>query len=81
MSACEPTSLGRLGTDRQLVPGDVTRVTVCRPRVDGGMVPSVVGSAAGAAAIVAALRALGIAFQRYLGRLRGVRFRLTGGDV
>lgn len=58
VSACEPTSLGRLGTDRQLVPGDVTRVTVCRPRVDGGMVPSVVGSAAGAAAIVAALRAL-----------------------
>ncbi len=56
--ACEPTSLGRIGTDSQLVPGDATRVTVCRPGVDGGLVPSVVGSAAGAAVIVAALRAL-----------------------
>ena len=53
---CEPT-MGRLGSDQDLVPGDGATVTICRAATGGGLDPVRV-TAPAAQAILSALRAL-----------------------
>lgn len=53
---CEPT-VGRLGSDTELVPGDGATVTICRARPGGGLDPVAVAPAA-AERILTALAAL-----------------------